>query len=84
MKLVPDWRECWKWHSMHAMGGTIGALIYAWNAMPERMKAEFPARWVILLAVVMLAGGMIARLRDQAKPTVRPPVTVPPAQGGTP
>lgn len=49
---------------MHAMGGT-GVLISAWEALPGTMKQDFPVHWVIALAVVMLAMGMIGRLRDQ-------------------
>ena len=76
MKLVPDWHQCWRWHSMQGMGGAIGCLIWAWEQMPERMRQEFPSRWVIGLAVVMLIGGAIGRLRDQSKPP-RPPISVP-------
>lgn len=80
MRLVPDWRRCWRWHSMQGMGGAIGCLIWAWEQMPERMKQEFPARWVIGLAVVMLLGGAIGRLRDQSKPEPIKPTVPDPIQ----
>lgn len=72
MRLVHDWRQCWRWYSTHGTVGAIGCLIYAWNAMPERMKDQFPAHWVVALAVVMLAGGFIGRLIDQT-PQEKPP-----------
>lgn len=85
MRLVPDWKQCWRWNSMHAMGGA-GTLIGAWEALPETMKADFPVKWVIALALVMLALGVIGRLRDQGKALPKP--TVPQSndfhQGPTP
>lgn len=65
MKLVPDWKEAWKWSSMHAMG-TVTALLAAWSRLPQKMQDALPVSWVIGLAVVILLLGMIGRLRDQS------------------
>lgn len=81
MRLVPDWRQAWRWNSMHAMGGT-GILISAWEALPNTMKQDFPVRWVIALAIVMLAMGVVGRLRDQNPPQPeKRSCTVPPSLG---
>lgn len=68
MRMVPDWQQCWRWHSTHGMAGAVACLIYAWNALPDKMKDDFPAHWAIGMAVLMLAGGFVGRLRDQSPP----------------
>lgn len=74
MRLVPDWKQCWRWNSMHAMS-SAGTLIGAWEALPRTMQQDFPVKWVIALALVILALGVIGRLRDQGQTPPKPPAS---------
>lgn len=76
MRLVPDWRECWKWNSMHGMGAAM-ILIGSWNALPDKWQDVFPQHIVLSLASVALLLGIAGRLRDQTSDKPKPPVTVP-------
>jgi len=73
MKLVPDWKQCWRWNSMHAMG-FAGVVITVWNLLPEDFQNAFPHHVVLGLASGTLVLGIIGRLRDQGTPPPKPPV----------
>ena len=76
MKLVPNWRKAWKWHSVQlAIVGLLGSLVaiadpsiilQAWAMLPLEMQQDAIAyRKYIAAAVFVLA--IVARLRDQTK-----------------
>lgn len=61
MKLVDDWRDCWKWLSVHCLA--LNALIlYSWEYIPEELREELPRGAV---AGVMLALGVFGRIKKQ-------------------
>jgi hypothetical protein len=68
MKLVANWRDCWRWLSMHAMA-LSAAEVTAWTQLSPTWTAALPA-WVFPCVVLStLALGMIGRVVDQSKPT---------------
>jgi hypothetical protein len=64
MNLVPDWKSAWRWHSTQAMV-LAGALPLAWAEMPPDLKASVPESWLPYITAVILAAGVIGRLRKQ-------------------
>jgi hypothetical protein len=67
-KLVPDWRDSWRWWSVQAMTAAA-ALQGAWLAVPYDLKAHVPPPWPQLLTLGLLALGILGRLVDQPRPT---------------
>jgi Na+-transporting NADH:ubiquinone oxidoreductase subunit NqrB len=67
MKLVTDWRQCWRWLSVHAMAGAI-AVQAAWQVLDADLRASLPADWVRALTVALLVLGILGRVIDQDKP----------------
>ena len=66
MTLIPDWRQCWRWTSMHAMAGAI-VVQGAWQVLDSDMRASIPAALVRGLTVGLLVLGIVGRLVDQTK-----------------
>lgn len=64
MKLVPDWRGWWRWHSVW-LAAVIAALPSAWAAMPPDLVSYIPADWLPYVSGVMFVAFMVGRLRDQ-------------------
>lgn len=65
MKLVPNWREAWKWLSMHALAILTVAPV-VWASLPHDLKGEMPedfAPWVLAAVAI---GGILGRLKDQS------------------
>ena len=52
MKLVDNWKSCWKWYSMHPQWVQTAA-ISAWTQLPPEWKVVFPPRYMISLSVAM-------------------------------
>lgn len=67
MRLVPDWREAWKWISMWAFG-LLTALPLVWVGLPPDLKAYIPPEWGIYILIFVAAGGGIGRVVDQNRP----------------
>ena len=64
MKLINDWKGCWRWFSVQAMV-LAGAVQAAWVAIPPEWQASIPQEWIRWGTVVLLALGVIGRLVDQ-------------------
>jgi hypothetical protein len=64
LNLVPDWRESYRWFSMHAMGWSLG-LIGSWAALPPDLKALVPEWLLLLFVAVLLFLGMVGRVIEQ-------------------
>lgn len=69
MKLfVDDWKQAYKWLSVQIpVAG--GALLGAFSALPDEMKAAIPHWAVVSAAITFLLGGAIGRIIDQTKNT---------------
>lgn len=71
MKLVPNWKQGWKWLSVHLMA--IGAAFTAtWVAVPETMRAFLPDKWAHMAAMVTFLAGLAARFISQPTKPVPP------------
>lgn len=66
MKLVDNWKDCWKWLSVHAMVG-CAAVQGAWVYIPADMKSSIPSAYVNGLTMCLLALGIAGRLLKQDK-----------------
>lgn len=64
MKLVANWKQAWRWSSMHAMTAA-GAIQGAWLAIPDDMKRHIPTVLVGGITIGLLVFGLAGRLRDQ-------------------
>lgn len=70
MRLVPDWRQAWKWFSVQILA-IIMVLPVVWVGLPADVKAWVPQSWQIPILVLLGAGGIAGRLVDQ-KPKEAP------------
>lgn len=66
MKLVPNWKEGWKWISTNAML-TAAAIQGAWLQMPADMKECIEPGIVNAVTIVVLILGIVGRLLDFSK-----------------
>jgi hypothetical protein len=66
MKLIDEWRQAWRWFSMQAMVA-VAAIQGGWAAMPDDLKAHFPARLVTALSITLLLLGIGGRLVKQKR-----------------
>lgn len=64
MKLVPNWRESWRWFSVQALVA-IAALPMVWAEMPADLKAAVPDGSLMWITVALALAGMIGRVVDQ-------------------
>lgn len=65
-RLIPEWRQAWRYFSMQSMGAAV-ALVSAYGALPEKLQDALPGTIVITLAVFILLLGMAGRLVDQKR-----------------
>jgi hypothetical protein len=63
-KLVPDWRQSWKWFSTQAMALAV-AIQGAWMFIPEDMKESLPKDLVGYATMALLVLGVAGRLVNQ-------------------
>jgi hypothetical protein len=66
MKLIPDWKQAWRWFSVQALALII-ALPVAWAMLPADAKAFLPDSWEPWVLVILAAGGIVGRIIDQNK-----------------
>lgn len=66
MKLVTDWRKCWKWFSIQAMIAA-GSIQAAWVSLPSDLRDSVPDYLVTWGTITILALGVIGRVVSQAK-----------------
>lgn len=67
MKLVPDWRNAFRWISMQCFVLT-GILQTAWQTLPADMKISIPPPYIFYLTMALLFTGAVGRLIDQNLP----------------
>lgn len=75
MKLIPEWRESWKFTSLWLQGfATLflsyialvpDAALYVWNALPAEVKDTFDPKYVALIGTVLGFLAMLARVIRQ-------------------
>jgi transposase len=64
VKLVPDWKNAWRWISMHAMT-YAAALQVTWASIDQEMRDKLPDNLVLYLTFSLLFLGIIGRLVKQ-------------------
>ena len=65
MKLDPNWRQSWRWLSMHAMTLAL-AVQGAWLAVPDDLRQVVPQWASYAITGVLLVAGLLGRLVDQS------------------
>lgn len=65
MKLVPDWREAWRWFSVHVFL-ILAALPPVWATLPADVKAFLPIEWQPWVLCALALAGVLGRVKDQA------------------
>lgn len=66
MRLVDDAKQAWRWFSVQANVLNL-AILGAWAAVPDDMKAGIPQQWVFYGSVALLVLGTVGRLVDQGE-----------------
>lgn len=62
--VVPEWRQSWRWLSMHAMTLAL-AVQAAWLAVPEDLRAMVPGWSAAGLTAALMVLGVAGRLVEQ-------------------
>ena len=65
MKLIDDWRQSWKYFSVHALV-IAGAIPPVWAEYPD-LKSLIPAGYMGLATVLVALCGLIGRVVDQGR-----------------
>jgi hypothetical protein len=65
MKLVDDWRQGWKWASVHAMTAAL-AVQGAWVAIPSEMQAFVHPIVAHAITAFLLVAGIVGRLTQKS------------------
>lgn len=67
MKLVDEWKSCWKWLSVQA--NTLGiAITSTYGLMYDQLKDTLPPKWMTVAVVAVFLLGIGGRLISQEKP----------------
>lgn len=66
MKLIPNWKKCWRMFSQQAFI-VAGALQGVWLILDETQKQNIPDNWVNIITLTVVALGFIGRLVKQKK-----------------
>lgn len=64
MKIVPDWRRLWRWHSTWFFG-VLAVILPVWQELPPDIKSMVPAEWRPWIVSLIAVAGLILRLRQQ-------------------
>jgi hypothetical protein len=67
MKLVPDWKEGWKWFSVWAMAlaASLQVLPELWLVLPQEWKGSINQEYLHWVTIAVLFGGILGRFIDQ-------------------
>ncbi len=66
MKLIPEWAICWKWFSQQA--NVVGSsLSIGYVSMYDKLKENFPPKYMIGITAAVFILGFIGRIIDQTK-----------------
>lgn len=66
MKLVPDWKEAWRWWSMRGLI-IIMVIPPTWVMLPPDVKAMLPVDWEPWLLSVIAFATAFGRVKDQTR-----------------
>ncbi len=63
MKLIDDWKQAYRWFSVHILL-VIAAIPGAWDLLPSDMKSMLP-HWVIYTITGLAFAGILGRVVNQ-------------------
>ncbi|WP_043112811.1 hypothetical protein [Solimonas flava] len=63
-RLVPDWRDAWRWYSTHCLAIAF-AMQATWLELPPEFKALAPDWLIHAMTMLALVCGFVGRLLDQ-------------------
>lgn len=66
LKLVQGAKDAWKWYSVQALG-VLTVVPMVWMELPADIKSRIPDEWTPYIVSAVALGGLIGRLRSQAK-----------------
>lgn len=62
--LVSDWKKCWRWFSQQA--NVVGSsLSIGYVSMYDKLKENFPPKYMIAITAAVFILGFIGRIIDQ-------------------
>lgn len=64
MKLIEEWKQCWRWFSVHALA-LAGAIPVVWAELPDDMKASIPASAMATITGIVALCGIVGRVVKQ-------------------
>ena len=64
MNIIPEWKQAWRWLSIHAMTLAL-AVSAAWVAIPQDLRASIPGWSAAGLTGFLMLLGIAGRLVDQ-------------------
>lgn len=64
MTLVPEWRQWWKWTSVHALA-IAGVLPGVWCSLPGAWQAVVPISYIAIATAITSVLGIRGRLNAQ-------------------
>jgi hypothetical protein len=64
VRLVRDWKSCWRWFSIQLIA-VQAALQAIFIAFPAEMRQYLPDEYLHVLAMSLLASTVLARVADQ-------------------
>ena len=64
MRLIPDWRKCWRYYSTQALVA-LAALPLVWASIPVEVQMMVPDAWRPWLLSAMALAGIAGRLVKQ-------------------
>lgn len=78
-QLIEDARRAWRFWSLRFGAAALAlqslvlaapdSALQAWAVLPEELKALLPVHWVNVVAAVLTAAGLVARVVKQKAPT---------------
>jgi phosphoribosylformylglycinamidine (FGAM) synthase-like enzyme len=64
MKLINEWRKCWKFFSVQA-NALGGAITVGYVSLYDKLKDNFPAKYMVAITAAVFILGIIGRLVSQ-------------------
>lgn len=61
LKLIPEWKDCWRWSSVRCMA-LVGAVSTSWLAVPDDLRAAAPPWFMAAIALGLTLLGAVARV----------------------
>lgn len=68
MKLVEDWKQCWRWLSIRGLAILI-VIPPTWAALPPDVKAFVPTGWEPWVLTAVAVATAVGRLIPQGEKT---------------